>query len=198
MLSGSWERAQDVVVGDVDNITALGSQHPVPQTEWGIFNQAKELYWCRADFHATAVIKGSLPAAGKRFLWADASPGCELTPHAYGYMGAEPPVTRIWFIREEGDYLRPAVDAGGVYFVSVHGKWSDPPKGEAARLFALLMLNEPAMGGVLSPDNLTLFTLVLGVDEAGQRLSALAAGTRDDQLRKWVCNYLRQTKYACH
>jgi hypothetical protein len=73
-----------------------------------------------------------------------------------------------------------------------------PPKGEAARLFALLLLNETALGGVLNMDNLTLFTLILGEDEAGQRLSALAAGTRDDQLRKWVCNYLRSSKYACH
>jgi hypothetical protein len=37
------------------------------------------------------------------------------------------------------------------------------------------------MGGALSLDNLGLATLILGEDEAGQRLSPLAASTPDGQ-----------------
>jgi hypothetical protein len=74
------------------------------------------------------------------------------------------------------------VDSSGPYFVSIHVRRCDPPpKGEAERLFAPLILNEQAMGGALSLDNLGLATLILGEDEAGQRLSPLAASTPDGQ-----------------
>jgi len=196
MLSGSWERAQHVVVGDVDNVVSIGSQ-PIPNPPPWPGITVSDIYWCRADFHASSVIKGTIPPAGKKLLWAAMRPGCGLEYAFYGYQGADPPLTRIWFIREEGDYLRPAVDSGGVYFVSIHVKWPNPPKGEAARLFALLLLNPAVLGGALSANSLDLFTLILGEDGAGERLRALAAGTRDDHLRRWVCDYLRSSKYAC-
>lgn len=87
------------------------------------------------------------------------------------------------------------MDGGGVFFVSFHGKWFDPPKEEAPKAFALLMLNPAALG--MSPLHYTvifhypvgLACTILGQAECASRLNALAA-TPDVHLREAVCDYL--------
>jgi hypothetical protein len=202
-LSGSWERSQNVVVGDVDGVVSVGSQR-ISNAPWPVASDVTEIYWCQGDFHGTSVIKSGLPSSGKKFLWAAIRPGCGFEYFRYGYQEAEPPVTRVWFLREEGEYLRPAVDGGGVYFVSLHGKWSDPPKGEGPRMLALLMLNPAALGvtasvySVVFQTPVSLARVILGEKETADRLKSLAAGTSDADLRDSVCAYLSsQFSYSC-
>jgi len=115
-LVGTWERADDVVVGDVSNIQALGSQkisdsdRPRP-----VASTINEIFWCQADFHADSVVKGKIPTPGKKLIWAAIRPGCDIVRFHFGYEETTPPVTRVWFVREEGEYIRPVVDAGGLF-----------------------------------------------------------------------------------
>jgi hypothetical protein len=197
-LSGSWEAAPNVVVGDVSNIVALGPQE-IANPPWPVPNSVHEIYWCQADFKADAAIKGDLPSSGKKFLWAAIRPGCGFEWFRYGYDEKEAPTTRIWFVREEGEYIRPVVDAGGVFFVSLHGKWFNPPKQEAPRMLALLMLNPAALGmstahySIIFNTPVQLVRTILGDAEMAERLSDLAASTAssDRDLHEAVCYYLK-------
>jgi hypothetical protein len=186
-----------VVVGDVTNIAAFGSQKitDIPNSPWPPSPEIPEIYWCQADFRADSVVKGSLPNRGKKFLWAAIRPGCSFEWFRYGYEETAEPVTRIWFVREEGEYIRPVVDGGGVFFVSFHGKWFDPPKEEAPKTLALLMLNPAALGwspthyATIFQHPVGLALAILGKTELIARLKALAA-TPDRTLRETVCGYL--------
>jgi hypothetical protein len=159
-------------------------------------DSVRQIYWCQADFRADAAIKGDLPGPGKKFLWAAIRPGCGLELFRYGYDESETPIVRAWFVREEGDYIRPAVDGGGVYFVSFHGTWFDPPKREAPRILALLMLNPAALGmsadhySVIFNHAVQLARTILGESEIVSCLKALAT-SQDPELQKAACYYLR-------
>jgi hypothetical protein len=194
-LSGTWERAADmgdVVVGGASNVVAVGSQR-ISNPPWPV--SVDEIYWCKADFHASAVVKGRLPTPGKPFLWAAIRPGCGFEWFRYGYDETEAPFTQVWFVREEGEYIRPVVDAGGVFFISFHGKWFDPPEKDAPTVLALLMLNPAALGmtpshyAVIFHYAVTLARTILGEEETVKRLKALAT-SQDPAVRTSVCSYL--------
>jgi len=195
MLSGTWERAVDagaVVVGGVSNVVALGSQH-ISDPPWPV--GVHEIYWCKADFHASAVVKGRLRAPGKQFLWAAIRPGCGFEYFRYGYDETQAPFTQVWFVREEGEYIRPVVSAGGVYFISFHGRWFAPPEKDAPTVLALLMLSPAALGWTPSHYAtvfyyaVTLPRVILGEEETVKRLKALTIG-QDPDIRSSVCSYL--------
>jgi hypothetical protein len=144
-VEGNWNRAEDVLFGRVVNVLQVGTQQianppqPLPDT-------VHEIYWCQADFRAAAAVKGSLPAPGKKVLWAVIRPDCSAYLDWDLDTGAnQPPVTRVWFLREEGEYLRPVSD-GGLFSVSFNWKWVDVPKAEAPRLFASLLLDPASRG----------------------------------------------------
>jgi hypothetical protein len=185
-LVGTWERADDVVVGDVSNIQALGSQkisdsdRPRP-----VASTINEIFWCQADFHADSVVKGRIPTPGKKLIWAAIRPGCGFEWLRYGYEESTPPVTRVWFVREEGEYIRPVVDAGGVLFASFHARFTAAGRLEDLRRFAYLFLNPEAHG--LSFE---LPRLILGETEGAEALMALSAYP-DIRLHESVCEYLK-------
>jgi hypothetical protein len=194
-LTGSWESAQDVVVGDVASIVSLGSQE-IANPPWPASDSVHEIYWCQADFKAEAAIKGDLPSPGKKFLWAAIRPGCGLELFRYGYDESEAPIVRVWFVREEGEFIRPVVDGGGVFFVAFHGKWFSPPKQEAPRVLALLMLNPAALGmssahySIIFNNPVMLARTILGEAETEDRLKALATSS-DPELHRSACYYLK-------
>ena len=204
-LSGTWESAADaggVVVGRVTNVVALGSQQ-ISNQPWPV-SHVHEIYWCKADFHASAVVKGRLPTPGKPFLWAAIRPGCGFEWFRYGYDETEAPFTQVWFVREEGEYIRPVVDGGGVFSISFHGKWFDPPEKDAPTVLALLMLNPEALGwtpshyAVVFYYAVSLARTILGEEETVKRLKALAT-RQDPDIRTSVCSYLdSQFRQPCH
>jgi hypothetical protein len=193
-LVGTWERADDVVVGDVSNVQALGSQK-ISDPPWPVASTINEIFWCRADFHADSVVKGKIPTPGKKLIWAAIRPGCGLERFRYGYEESTPPVTRVWFVREEGEYIRPVVDAGAVFFASFHGRFTAAGKPEDWKRFALLFLNPEALG--MSPAHYSvifyypvqLVRTILGDTECVEALRALSAYP-DVSLHESVCTYL--------
>jgi len=192
-IEGQWRRADDVIVGDVSNVVAKGTQE-IASPPWPVSPNVREIYWCEADLRADAAVKGSLPPAGKKLLWGEIRPGCNLESFRYGYREASPPSTRVWFLRREGEYLRPVVDGGGAYFIAFHWKWADVPKADAPRVFALLALDPAAID--LGPERyyLALTSVevarsILGDRELAVQLKALAARPIAE-LHKQACGYL--------
>jgi hypothetical protein len=192
-IEAQWGLADDVIVGDVSNVIAKGSQ-AVANPPWPVAPDIQEIYWCEADFRADAVVKGGLPPAGKKFLWAEIRPGCNIDMFVYGYGKALTPTTRVWFLRREGNYLRPVADAGGAYFIAFRWKWTDVPKAAVSRLVAALLLDPTALD--LGPgkyhialDSVRVARSILGDEELSVRLKALAAPPIPE-LHKLACDYL--------
>jgi hypothetical protein len=182
-LVGTWERADDVVVGDVSNVQALGSQK-ISDPPWPVAPAINEIFWCQADFHSDSVVKGKIPTPGKKLIWAAIRSGCDIARFHFGYEETSPPVTRVWFVREEGEYIRPVVDAGGVLFASFHARFTAAGRPEDLKRFAYLFLNPEAHGM-----SFELPRLILGDTECVEALRALSAYP-DVRLHESVCTYL--------
>jgi hypothetical protein len=138
---GEWVRSPIVVVGEVTNISSYGEQAvhhlPYPMANW-----VNTLHWCQGDFLVTAVVKGVLPVPPKKFLWASGLAGCKLYDNDPALVASRYR-TRAWFVREEGEYLRPVFDYGTYYFVGVCAAWEEgPPPSARERLGALLLTPE--------------------------------------------------------
>jgi hypothetical protein len=193
VAEGSWTRAESVVVGDISNIKLMAYQQvaslpaPLPAS-------VHEIRWCEADFHAVAMIKGKMPDPLKKYVWATIQQDCRLGG-VFGYTGSEPPVTRVWFLREEDEYLRPSVDAGGVYYASFHVDWRNVPASEAAGTFARLLV-DPAALGFASEQQDRLFEMIevsraiLGQEKFVAQLKAVAARHPGTTLDKSIRGYL--------
>jgi len=194
-LVGSWERAESVVIGDVGNITSLGSQK-VDNPPWPVASTVQQIYWCQADFRSDSVLKGKAPASGKRFIWAAIRPGCGFEWFRYGYEETTPPATRVWFLREEGEYIRPVVDGGGVLFASFHAKFASAGRAEDRMRFALLFLSPPALGmndaqySVIFHTPVDFARVILGDAELADALRRLG-WYPDPHLRESTCEYLK-------
>ena len=113
-----------VAVGEVINTRIYGVQTvsalPPPMSQY-----AQKLYWCQGVFKAVAVVKGELNARPPVFLWASGVSGCKLSwPNDKRWYDRR--VTKVWFLREEGGFLRPTYD-GGRHFIGLFTKWMDGP-----------------------------------------------------------------------
>jgi hypothetical protein len=154
----AWEASSIVAVGEMRNVNLYGKQtadhFPAPMSPL-----VHRLYWCVAEFNAAAVIKGERPSAAKRYLWAQVSPGCNLwlwpdNPRAVdrGFQ------TQAWFLREDGEFLRPPVDSGMYKYLGLLTKWKDVPSTtEARRELGTLLLRPSA-----NSDNLDDYAQYLG------------------------------------
>lgn len=121
-LEGAWTASPIVVVGDVTNIVNYAHQfvqHLPPPT----LPEGHEVYWCMGDFHVLAVVKGALRGSGRKYLWASTIPGCKLVDNnpklIYHRMK-----TKFWFLREEGQFLRPTFDYNAPRFEGVFRAWT--------------------------------------------------------------------------
>jgi hypothetical protein len=189
-LSGTWEFSPSVVVGDMRHAKAVGTQKLVPPPLAGARDT---LYWCEGDFRTFAVIKGTAPSPRKKYLWAEFQPGCDL--YFQDPIAAGSPVTRVWFIREEGKYVRPAVDSARHYYL-LHTDWASSSDVDARTRFGRLLLTPAAYAGTLVEfsqgfTNLaSLAQMVLGDAEARTRVRELA-GLGDPDLRREACDFLQ-------
>jgi len=135
-----WALAPIVAIGEVSNSASYGEQ-TVDHLPYPMAPRVHKLYWCQADFHLTAVVKGELHAP-RKYLWASGMPGCDLYGHdpelATGRYR-----TRAWFLREEGMFLRPLFDYGAHHFVGLCAKWEEgAPLPARRRLGAMLLTPE--------------------------------------------------------
>jgi hypothetical protein len=121
-LEGAWVASPVVAVGDVSNVVNYGHQvvdRLPPPTSPELHN----LYWCEGDFHVLAVLKGDLREAVRKYLWASTIPGCKLqdnNPKLIYYRMK----TKFWFLRDEGQFLRPTFDYNAQLFGGVFAAWS--------------------------------------------------------------------------
>jgi hypothetical protein len=138
-LEGVWLASPIVAVGEVTDITFYGKQTlerlPAPTMP-----DIHDLYWCQGYFSAVAVVKGELKEKRKRYLWGTTISGCELVdkdPKHVEYRSK----TKFWFLRDEGEFLRPTFDYGTYRFGGVFTSWSDgPPLPARSRMGALLLM----------------------------------------------------------
>lgn len=203
-LLGSWDRASSVVVADLQNVEAVGTQR-IANPPWPVSPKLHRLYWCQGDLKVYSVVKGKIPPGGKKFLWGGTKPGCDLTDYGAGARqeSKSTALTRVWFIREEGDYIRPVVDGGGgLFFFVFNGKWDDGQDPE--KKFARLLLTPNAVGRSARDygrrwdfEVPSTACLVLGREQCIEQIKALAA-LGDPLLRRRACDFLNsQFKETC-
>ncbi len=194
-LEGGWEAASGVVVAEIRNVKSVGSTE-ADELPWPLPRGIRQIYWCAADIEVSAVIKGRKPAQNKPYLWGTVRPGrpgCE-DPADRGkrYLG---PTMTVWFIREEGQYIRPVVDIAGYRNFEVAGTWNSHSTVDPKIQFAELLLSP----GIV-PDNIDVFALtfpnfaylaceLLGRQRCIQRLNELSA-LNSRELRRKACDLL--------
>lgn len=137
-LVGVWMDSPIVAVGDVANVASYGEETidrlPPPTAP-----SVHQVYWCVGDFHAEALVKGTLHVASKRYLFASTFPGCRVLPDDPAALASRDK-TRVWFLREEGEFLRPTFDWGTFPFLGLLAEWdTGAPLPPRERLGALLL-----------------------------------------------------------
>jgi hypothetical protein len=192
-LPGVWNATPIAVVGDVVNITEMGDQDMAGVKLAPTVQPFKTLHWCQAEFLVTAVVKGKLQATRRKLVWGQVPTGCRVD------WGAPPepgrPVWRVWFLRDEGPYLRPTFDGSGFFFER-YGKWTDGPNLPPPEKLGTMLLTPSAMVESQNEYGDLIWAVgdiaceLLGKQECVRRIRGLAA-TTDPKLHSNACDYLR-------
>ena len=111
------------------------------------------------------------------------------------------PIQRVWFLRNEGDYLRPVVDAGSAFYLRLFPKWENDANVDHQAKFAELLLtpmaNDRTLGefakGFSNPASVACE--ILGEMTCSLRIRDLAK-LGDPQLRGAACNYLESQLFV--
>ncbi len=199
-LAGSWNASPIVAVGDVTNITTYGEQN-VSGLPWPMAPDVRKRYWCEGDFRVIAVVKGELHGASKKYLWASSLPECKLwygDPRFFQRF-----LTRVWFLREEGKFLRPTFDGGTARLFGLFTAWEDGPRLPDRQRLGVLLLTPMAIDDTLEDYAHSLWSVgdiacdLLGTTECAQRIRALGK-LGSPVLRAEACDYIRaQLGEAC-
>jgi hypothetical protein len=111
--------------------------------------------------------------------------------------------TRVWFLRLEGSYLRPAFDEGSAHFLGLTVPWNVQSKVSAQAQLGILLLTPDAGAGGLREyakliwEHADIACWLLGKPECVLRLRALSL-LDDPVLRTSVCEYLEaQQQVQC-
>jgi hypothetical protein len=174
-----------VAIGDVTNVAPFGIQRLDHSPPRSASPNLRRLFWCQGDFHSISVIKGDLPLH-KKYVWGSASPGCKLHADPGIY---KKPVTHVWFLRDENEFLRPTFDAGGGRSYGLLTDWANGPSLPAKEKLGALLLTPSANSESLHdyvnvfPDAEALAWLLLGKPECVGRIKILA-GLGDMELRE--------------
>ena len=194
LLPGEWAASPIVAVGEVVNVAPYGQQN-VKHLPWPMSARVHRLYWCEGDFKLTAVIKGDLHLPPKKYLWASAFPGCKLWPDNPRLMFRRFQ-TRAWFLREEGNYLRPTYDGGAELFEGLFEKWDDESPVPPGRQLGSLLLKPAANNDTLDDFARYLWDVgdiaceLLGKTECVEQIRALA-GIGNPALQRAACRFLK-------
>jgi len=193
-LEGVWLKSPIVAVGDVSNITSYGHQI-VDSLPAPTMPDLHDLYWCRGYFNAVAVVKGELKERRRPYLWASTIPGCTLVDNdpklVYHRLK-----TKFWFLREEGEFLRPTFDYGTYSFGGVFTPWSEGPPLPARRRLGALLLTPTANSDSLEDYARYLIDVgdiaceLLGKPECIRRIRSLER-LGNSALRESACGFLK-------
>jgi len=191
-LNGAWENASVVAVGEITGIREIGIQL-VSRLPSPVQPSVHELYWCEAEFASSGLIKGTISSPDRKLIWASIHPGC---PTTYGSSWTgKGPFFEVWFLREEGDYLRPVVDGGVEFEIFFKGHWNGVSGPPARKEFGRLLLT-PSANSENPTDYahgafelMSLARDVLGDQECFERLQSLALAQNSD-VRKVACDFI--------
>ena len=193
-LEGVWLKSPIVAVGDVSNITSYGRQ-TVDSLPAPTMVDLHDLYWCQGYFNAVAVVKGELKERRRPYLWASTIPGCKLVDNnpklVYHRLK-----TKFWFLREEGEFLRPTFDYGTYAFGGVFTPWSQGPHLPARDRLGALLLTPAANSDSLDDYARYLFDVgdiacdLLGKPECIRRIRTLER-LENPALRESACGFLK-------
>jgi hypothetical protein len=185
-MLGVWEASPAVVVGEVRNRRAVGRQE-IQNPPWPVASTINRIYWCEAEFSAFAAIKGKLPSR-KRYFWGSVREGCKMDD-------LPPNSSRVWFIREEGDFIRPVVDGGGRLYLTFSANWDSNLAENPQIRFASLLLTPSAMSATLSEfaqgfdDPASTACFIIGRQQCTERIRSLS-NLGDAALQRAACEFL--------
>jgi hypothetical protein len=200
-LEGVWIKTPIAAIGTVTDIVTYGHQ-VVDQLPHPTMPGAHDLYWCQGYFNAIAVVKGALKEKRRKYLWGSTLSGCELVdsnPASSEHRSK----TRLWFLREEGEFLRPIFDYGSRRFAGVFTPWAEGPDLPARQRMGALFLTPFANNDTLDDYARYLWNIgdiaceLLGRTECIQRIRNLE-GLGNAALRESACGFLKgQLKTDC-
>lgn len=198
-LVGTWESAPAMVIAELRNVKPVGVQKLTQPPRWPASASIQHIYWCEGDFVASLAVRGRLPVAGRKFLWGQIREGCDIIQS--WDMPDPGPTIRVWFIREEGEYIRPVADAGGVFFAAFKAQWRGDPELDPQTRFTQLLLTAGRLGRDLPKHQvdeiLATACLILGrhseEPEAGERCTEQfdALMRLEPHLRPAICEFRR-------
>jgi hypothetical protein len=200
-LPAEWDASPIAAVGEITAITEYGEQ-TVRRLPWPMSPDVHRLFWCEGDFHVIAVVKGEIHGLKKKYLWGSAMPGCKLS---YGTQQLfQRFQTRVWFLREEGDFLRPTFDGGTHGFLGLYFQWSRYPDLPPRERLGTLLLTPEANSDALGDYARYLWSIgdiaceLLGKRECVRRFRALEE-LGDSSLKEAACGYLTgQQREPCY
>ncbi len=178
----------------MSNIKPYGEQI-VDRLPWPMSPEVHKLKWCQSDFRAVAVLKGSLPSPSKKYLWVTVFPECKLWDDDPALVFHRLK-TRAWFLREEGDFIRPTFDGGTARSLGLFAKWDADSRLPAREQFGKLLLTPLANSDNLEQYAEYLWNLgdipceLLGNAECVRELRVLAK-VENNALRESACNFLK-------
>jgi hypothetical protein len=194
LLLGEWAASPIMAVGEVVNVATYGAQK-VDHLPRPMSPTVHRLYWCEGDFRLTAVIKGELHLPPKKYLWASTFPGCRLWPNNPRFVFSRFQ-TRVWFLREEGDFLRPTYDSGASLFIGLFARWDDGQRAPARQRLGMLLLTPAANSDTLEDFATYLWDIVdiacelLGKAECVEKIEALAK-SGNPAIHGAACGFLK-------
>jgi hypothetical protein len=209
LIPGTWLASPIVAVGEIVNVRPYGDQE-VASLPRPMSPDVHTLHWCEGELKVSAAVKGKLPAPPKKYLWASGLSGCHLDgdepmpSHLVGSKGlSKRQETRAWFLREEGEFLRPTFDGGTARFLSVFANWKDGPALPARQRLGKLLLTPGANSDSLDHYADYLWDVgdiacdLLGKAECAQQIRGLM-NLGSPSLRDAACNFLKgQLGAAC-
>jgi hypothetical protein len=139
------------------------------------------------------VIKGNTRVGRRTLAWGQARPDCDARFATNAKNGGEG--FTVWFMREEGEMLRPAVDGGSAVNLTFLAPWNRLAVNPPLRRFATFLLTPSANTASLDEfaeglwDQAEVACGILGESECKERLRSLAR-MGSPTLRETACSYL--------
>ncbi len=192
-LPSDWANATIVAVGEVVHARSYGTQNysrlPFPAHPW-----EHELHWCVGDFHAKAVVKGTLEAAPQKYLFVS-WPDCGIVNSAAPDWGGEAK-TQVFFLRVEGEFLRPVFDYGTHKYLGLLTSWDKGPHLPPQQRLGVLLLTPSANASTLEAyahylgDVGDIACDLLGKADCAMRIRQLAK-LGSPLLQQYACGFLQ-------
>lgn len=199
-FGGVWADSAIVATGRLFEVRLLGSQS-VDRAEWPLTQRVRRIFWCRGDLQVDVLIKGETRVGRRVLAWAQARSDCDARFNSNGEnrgMGF-----KVWFLREEGEWLRPVVDGGSTVSMAFLSSWNSIEVNPPMRRFATYLLTPSANTTSLDEfadglwDQAEVACGILGASECKERMLRLARMS-SKPLRETACSYLAvEFKFPC-